>query len=426
MYEVLVKTDGLPKSMKSGQEVAVTYLRTEVIGVENLQSTTLRKIGLTSGSAALRVMVRDSASIGFQAHGGETNLKKTTSADKESPAEQVTTQVKESVSKFGKSMKNMFSKAVDSVTGESSSSSGSKNSSSGGQRLGTSADAGPGSSRLLNSKETVDQKNASNDEDHESDEGNLEINWLGERDALIFRQRDIPKLHRTPGEQKDDDLSDDFFEITRDDVLYMLQDLKRQMGEFENRPLETSRLREQKKTHVAKRYTRAIIRICFPNDGLVIQAAFSPNDTISIVMTFVRQFLMESNHDFYLYTTPPKQVLKPDTSLVESKLVPASMVHFGSSTSGTSRVLKEEMKTKITSFRAISIATADLRQQIKSAAAASEDLDPVRSVKVDLGSSELASGPSGNHEMAESQAESEPVRVVKSEGKVPKWFKTGK
>lgn len=41
---------------------------------------------------------------------------------------------------------------------------------------------------------------------------------------MVFMLDDMSKMN-----QESEEVTDDFFEITRDDVLYMLQDLKRQV-----------------------------------------------------------------------------------------------------------------------------------------------------------------------------------------------------
>lgn len=167
LSDVISKTVGTPK-IKSGQDVAVLYMRTEIIGSENLETTTLRRLGLTSGNAALRVMVRDVKSIGSQAHVGETKLKKGTTSGPSEKTEQVTTQVKESVSKFGKSLKKMVSGVFDSSSDNKSS----------GQRLGTSGGepSSSGSRLIQNQQQPV--AGAVAEEDNDADEDNLDVNWV--------------------------------------------------------------------------------------------------------------------------------------------------------------------------------------------------------------------------------------------------------
>lgn len=103
LYDVISQTTGLPK-LKKGHQVVCIYMRKEVFGEENLRATTIRNLGLTSGNAVLRVTSREIDAQG-QAHVENLKLKKP--SGEESQMDQKVTQVKESVSKFGKSLKSM-------------------------------------------------------------------------------------------------------------------------------------------------------------------------------------------------------------------------------------------------------------------------------------------------------------------------------
>jgi len=254
------------------------------------------------------------------------------------------------------------------------------------------------------------------------DDTDMELNWLGERDALLFRQSDIPRM-RSSAE------TEDFFTVTKDDVMYMLDDLKRQMTA--DAPLETKSMREARERAQAAKYKKAVLRITFPSDGFVLQATFEPNETVQTVIEFLRQFLTDHDLGFYVYTTPPRAVLKPADTLIHAKLVPAAMVHVGQAVPGP--VLREDVKAKVTTFAAIAFATRKLREQLHGIKSNS---GPKLSGAQETGATggATAAGGSGEDENVVSPSTQRPnagefrtsQAVAEPQGKVPKWFKFGK
>lgn len=100
-----------------------------------------------------------------------------------------------------------------------------------------------------------------------------------------------------------EDLPDDFFELTISDAKKLLKDIKRARLEMDNAPLHTTALRnlEKSKRQLSQlnRYKQSIIRVNFP-DHTVLQGTFSPVDTITTVLEFVREYLEDKQMDFYL------------------------------------------------------------------------------------------------------------------------------
>jgi tether containing UBX domain for GLUT4 len=364
----------------------------EVVGEQLLQTTSLKSLGLTSGSAMLRVLIRDADALKTQAHVEDLKLKKPAAGS--SKTEEVVADVKQNVSKFGKSLKKMVSGVIDSVTA-------------------------PASQPVVEKKSVIPKETprppppkaqASVDKppvaavaaDPPPGEC-MDIKWLGERDALVFNLTDMSKWRSSA---KQEDVSDDFFEHTQDDILLMYNDLKQRVRDMDSRPLETSALREKKQNQT--RYSKTVLRICFPSDGLVIQATFLPNDSIETVMNFIRKYIRDQKKEFYLYTTPPKQVLTPADILVQKHLVPAANIHFGHS-DANDPVLVPQLKSQTTSFYAIAAATAELRRQIS-----------VRKQEVDATTSDQETGAAA---AAAPGPQVETDSSVSQEQKVPKWFK---
>lgn len=144
----------------------------------------------------------------------------------------------------------------------------------------------------------------------------------------------------------------------------------------------------------------------------MIQATFKPQETVAVVIEFLCQFLIDPNLGFYLYTTPPKQVLKPSDTLVEKKLVPAAMIHFGQASSISSPVLDPVLREKVTSFQTISETARRLREKVDNAV---EDLDTPSSVNTSTST------------LRQTQEPIQSSQVKKTDpSKVPKWFKMPK
>ncbi|KAI1283159.1 Tether containing UBX domain for GLUT4 [Halotydeus destructor] len=433
--------------IKPKQEIVAVYMQKETVGQEALLETTLRTLGLTSGRAAIRVCCRDASSIGGQAHVEDLRIKKKPNAESVS-------------SKAVSGMKKAIHTVSDAVSSSSSGSSGSKGSKKSepskskskpqnaaqnalqqaknlftkkqepqGHRLGGASDEAHAAilrqTGQVNSEPMAEEKEAEPaaeaveiqpavSEPELTDE-QIGINWLGERNALIFKIDDIPKMNSSQE-------SDDFFELTREDVVFMLDDLKKQMSAINERPLETKSMREAKESRQAERYKKAVLRINFPSDGLVLQATFEPTETVQTVIDFVRQYIEDTELGFYIYVAPPKQVLKPADTLVSCSLVPAAMVHVGHLTN--SPILKAEVKAKTTMFSAITKATTKLRKQLHGIEA-KEIFVPSAS-----GSNESESLPSTSHETHPTRPAAEEFRkssaAPETSGKVPKWFKFGK
>ena len=120
LYDVISETTGMPSTRK-GHQVVCIYMRKEVAGEENLRNTAIRNLGLTSGNAVLRVITRETDAQG-QAHVENLKLKR---PGDESQVDQAVTQVKESVSKFGKSLKSMATGLFDRKNSEDASTSSS-------------------------------------------------------------------------------------------------------------------------------------------------------------------------------------------------------------------------------------------------------------------------------------------------------------
>lgn len=148
---------------------------------------------------------------------------------------------------------------------------------------------------------------------------------MGKRNALAFSQE---TARAVPSQ----DLPEDFFQLTISDAKKLLRDIKKRRMQIEAQPLLTAKLRSleesKKQINFLNKYKECILRVYFP-DSTVLQGTFKPVEKISDVVEFVREFLEDPSLDFYLYTTPPKQILNPGSRLIETDCVPSAILYFG-------------------------------------------------------------------------------------------------
>ena len=145
-----------------------------------------------------------------------------------------------------------------------------------------------------------------------------------DREMLMF------SLEKSTVEVKNDELPEDFFDVTVNDLRYMIADLKRLQSD--EQPLMTKQMREYQREKQAMKYSKVVIRICF-KDRRVLQGLFRPKETIAALYDFVKLALSHENSeleaDFYLYSTPPKNILTDmKKSLFDSQLCPAVLIYF--------------------------------------------------------------------------------------------------
>lgn len=150
-----------------------------------------------------------------------------------------------------------------------------------------------------------------------------------DRQLVAFRQ---PPATTTPVSiSADDELPDDIFEHTVNDLRSLLQHCRSEWMSSE--PLQTAAMRRAARERMYRKYPRAIIQFHW-SDGVVLQCCFDPRERVSSLYDFVGQRLRNPNSEFHLYTTPPRMILKDQTaSLIDANLVPMAKVYFSASMS---------------------------------------------------------------------------------------------
>ncbi|XP_049715771.1 tether containing UBX domain for GLUT4 isoform X4 [Elephas maximus indicus] len=126
-----------------------------------------------------------------------------------------------------------------------------------------------------------------------------------------------------------EELPDEFFEVTLDDVRRRLAHLKSERKRLEEAPLVTRSYREAQMKEKLERYPKVALRVLFP-DRHILQGFFRPSETVGDLRDFVRSHLGNPELNFYLFIAPPKTVLGDNTlTLFQANLFPTALVHFG-------------------------------------------------------------------------------------------------
>ncbi|XP_023015144.2 tether containing UBX domain for GLUT4 [Leptinotarsa decemlineata] len=242
-----------------------------------------------------------------------------------------------------------------------------------------------------------------------------EFIFLDERNAMLFSLETAQSL---PSE----DLPDNFFDLTINDARGILRDIKRQ--KTTDAPLMTSAMREleesKKMLKQLNRYKKAVIRVLFP-DRTVLQGIFQPSETIKDVIEFVRGYLEEQGCNFYLYSTPPKCILEESKTLIQLGFLPGALIHFGmNSLTKPSSFLKRDLKDKFTSNSVASLAASKMRNEYTRTCISHEVEDDPES--------DENSGSNYRHIANDGASTSTATtygqrKIERSTEKVPKWFR---
>ncbi|XP_070580251.1 tether containing UBX domain for GLUT4-like [Ptychodera flava] len=219
-----------------------------------------------------------------------------------------------------------------------------------------------------------------------------------------------------------EDVPDEFFDVTVSDVRRMYADLQQERQSLEEQPMLTKSQRETHAIKMIRKYPKIVIRIHFP-DRLVLQGIFRPLETVKALTEFVQSNLEDKNLNFYLYTTPPKCILKdPKQTLYAAKLIPAANVYFGSETSCAHYLLSSLLGEAVTPTQAdVKFALVRSTSQVDEE---SSEGSTVNESTSQTKRSSAASPPSATSASASDSA-STSASSSSSKGTVPKWFKMG-
>ncbi|XP_014206334.1 tether containing UBX domain for GLUT4 [Copidosoma floridanum] len=217
-----------------------------------------------------------------------------------------------------------------------------------------------------------------------------------EKQALLFNQAGAQAMPQV-------EIPDDFFDLTVKDIRLLHIDMQRLNDRLKESPLMTEKLRNLEKEKnvltTIHKYTKAVIRIYFPNQ-LVLQGIFRPLESVQAIKDFVKAYLEHPQTDFALYTTPPRYNLDSGKSLLDENLVPSAKIYYSGSSD-----LKPEIKSKMTDASAASYAATKIR---------------LKTMRNDDALFDDSAGPSNTPERHQ------PKPQKSSSDKIPKWFKPSK
>jgi len=153
----------------------------------------------------------------------------------------------------------------------------------------------------------------------------VKLSMACERETIIFN---IKRPSSESGSTTQD-LDESFFKVTVDDLRKRLTDLKSSSNENE-KMLMTKSLRQKKELERISCFPKVAIRFQFP-DKTTIQGIFRPLETVSSLKEFLSSYLLEDMNSYELFTTPPKYILKDkNETLYHAKLIPAAIIYVSS------------------------------------------------------------------------------------------------
>ncbi|XP_076879666.1 tether containing UBX domain for GLUT4 isoform X2 [Brachyhypopomus gauderio] len=235
-----------------------------------------------------------------------------------------------------------------------------------------------------------------------------------DREPLVYHLDTAARHHNN-----NEELTDEFFEVTVDDVRKRFAQLKSERRALEEAPLITQALREAQMKEKMDRYPKVVLRVQFP-DRRVLQGFFRPLETVTALRQFVKSHLQDPDLHFYLFMAPPKTVLdNPDATLFEANLFPAALVYFGSDAKTECYLRGSLVDSCVSALQADELIAGCMP---RSSPSSSSSFPPEHSLPEDTESSEALGTQQDPQEPSE-----EPGGTVKPShvhpAKLPKWFK---
>lgn len=400
IWDILSKL--CPGEARIDSNPVVIYMRLELYGMAKFQNTTLRSLGLTSGRALFRLIHRSPEELKTQAN---------VSAPLPSKPTEEKPYIRQYIPIESKSPSPTPKPSTDQKPGPSGTTQVVP------QKYAPTTQLNPLNILKQEKRKTADKKPDVHITDKDEDNGKTKSSggqddfvFLGTRNAMIFSLETAQTV-------RNEDLPDDFFELTIEDAKRLMRDIKLRRHQIDNGQLQTHAMRslEENKRQLRQlaQYKSAVIRVQFP-DRTVLQGCFTPLETIEVVQEFVREFLEDRSINFYLFTTPPKAVLPTESRLLELGCVPGALLHFGS-TETCQSYLKTNLLNRMTSSSMASMAASKLRRT-NSRPISGKSMEIEDAIDEESMDTEPIAGPS-NYEDYDRKPRN------KSPEKFPKWFK---
>ncbi|ALC45448.1 CG33722 [Drosophila busckii] len=332
---------------ESYQSPVIVYMRSEVIGRESMQSTTLKSLGILEGRAMMRLLDKKPEELKTQANVYKpAEVKPKAKDDDEQPSTS-----RSAMAAAGGSggfaltsnmLKTLKRAAPDEQPGPNEASTSEvQKTQNNDEPERPKYDWGSGSGYALHQPKPQDKFSEEGDDSPEKQVP--VVNVIGPRHAVLFSL--------DASNKNNDDLPDSFFDFTVNDLKMVLRDLKRTASGNEDAPLLTANLREleRQKAMLTKlnQYKDCVLRIQFP-DRFVLQGMFKPHELLGKVEEFVREFLAQPSEQFHLFTIPPKKILPPSETLLELNCVPNAVLHFSYVQESLNTTIKRFLQEKYT------------------------------------------------------------------------------
>ncbi|XP_026730511.1 tether containing UBX domain for GLUT4 isoform X2 [Trichoplusia ni] len=368
LYDLIVSL--APGEFNSLQQPTISYMRQEVVGQSALQGKTLRQLGLIKGRAILRLLNKQEESR--QANVSAVYRRPVTDVkvedkkkvmkepeqkfeDHPGPSEfntQNQFKHQDPISKFKETtlqQKQIEQRKLNEIDESST------------EKMET--QQGP-----VNQDEPMDTDTDKSQQSFTSQvRQNLErrlkieeeVTFLGTHKAVAYMQPDSM-------DDEIDDLPDDFYELSIEEVRRLYHDLQQHRIELESTPLLSSSKREEIEKQASKEklntYKNVVVRIQFP-DNMILQGIFTPLNTIADVNNFIKEHLKNSHKNFHIFTTPLKETLEPKMTLLDAKFVPCVHLHFKWTEEDPKKepYLKDDVYSKITASDAACILASKYR-----------------------------------------------------------------
>lgn len=357
-----------PVEVGAIQQPTILYMRQEVVGETALRHKTLRQLGLIQGRAILRLMNKEEearqANVSCVYRKATTETKTSDTKPEIVPDEPGPEQPSISATIDNSQFKQEKYHQPDLVTKFKEDVHYNKNL----ETVEEAMDQG-----VVQETEQTLQKEVPMDVDSttkvstERTQLNLErrlkieeeVTFLGNHKAIAFMQPDSI-------EEELEDLPDDFYELSVEEVRKLYHSLQQNRIILENTPLLSSAQREQNNKQTAEQtlnlYKNVVVRVQFP-DRIILQGIFLPTNTLEDVTNFIKEFLWDSSRKFHVFTTPLKESLDPQMTLMEARFVPCVHMHFKWLEESPTKqsYLKEEIYLKTTPSDAAGILASKYR-----------------------------------------------------------------
>ncbi|CAO1410097.1 unnamed protein product [Diamesa tonsa] len=392
-----------PEKGSSDKNPIVIYMRKEVYG-ESLSTTTLKSLGLSSGSALLRLVNADPESLKTQANVSAPLARKPKTTEEEENSQRSAQIAHNSASASASSTPTIetFKAPINVEMAD---------------------DSDVIEVPMEVKKEIIVKEEIINLVNGDVPEIPLEINVddikeevVKPTEAVIIKLDDrgtiIFSLDSFDNSTSRTELPDSFFDLTETDVRHLYRELKSQVDNYESSPLLTKQLRQleesKKILNQLSLYKMCSLRIKFPN-RLVIQTRFATITKIEEVKEFVRSFLVDPAMEFDLYVTPPKTILEPELTLIEAQLVPSALIHIGCELQDNKYIKAEYFEKLSSGFAALSI--LNIAEEEDNAAGPSTSQEA------------SGSGSLSNKKPVPNNFLPSSASAAEASGKLPKWFK---